>query len=75
MTDNLNLPPNSNPGLSRKTSELKKFIELPQEHKCEDSEKLIMRVLDGIPNPSVIQSVRNHFGMCCLLYTSDAADE
>ena len=55
MTDNLHLPPNSNPGLSRKTSELKKFIELPQEHKCEDSEKLIMRVLDGIPNPSVIQ--------------------
>ena len=65
MTDNLNLPPNSNSGLSRKkTSELKKFIELPPEHKCEDSEKLIMRVLDGIPNPSVIQSVRNHFGMC-----------
>ena len=22
-----------------------------------------MRVLDGVPNPSVIQSVRNHFGM------------
>ena len=53
MTDNLNLPPNSNSGFSRKSSELKKFIELPPEHKCEDSEKLIMRVLDGIPNPSV----------------------
>ena len=64
MTDNLNLPPNSSSGLSRKSSELRKFIELPPEHKCEDSEQLIMRVLDGVPNPSVIQSVRNHFGMC-----------
>ena len=64
MTDNLNLPPNSSSGLSRKSSELRKFIELPPEHKCEDSEQLIMRVSDGVPNPSVIQSVRNHFGMC-----------
>ena len=63
MTDNLNLPPNVALDF-RKSSELRKFIELPPEHKCEDSEQLIMRVLDGVPNPSVIQSVRNHFGMC-----------
>jgi hypothetical protein len=64
MTNNMDLPSSNNSRATRKSSELKKFIELPSEHSCEDSAQLILRVLDGIPNPSVIQSVRNHFGLC-----------
>tara|TARA_S200000501_G_scaffold274505_1_gene258168 strand:- start:57454 stop:57798 length:345 start_codon:yes stop_codon:yes gene_type:complete len=64
VNENIHLPVSNNSNVSRKSSELKKFIELPTEHKCEDSAKLITRVLDGVPNPSVIQSLRNHFGLC-----------
>ena len=36
----------------------------PSTHRCEDSPQLILRALDGIPNPQVIQSVRDTFGTC-----------
>tara|TARA_Y100000590_G_C15677070_1_gene998444 strand:- start:244 stop:582 length:339 start_codon:yes stop_codon:yes gene_type:complete len=33
-------------------------------HNCTDSPQLILRALDGIPNPQIIQSVRDSFGSC-----------
>ena len=34
------------------------------QHRCEESPQLILQALDGIPNPHIIQTVRDHFGTC-----------
>ena len=36
----------------------------PKAHRCEDTPSLIMQVLEGVPNPQLIQAVRVHFGSC-----------
>ena len=35
-----------------------------EKHRCEESPALIMQALEGVPNPQLIQAVRNHFGAC-----------
>ena len=35
-----------------------------ENHRCEESPALIIQALEGVPNPQLIQAVRNHFGAC-----------
>jgi hypothetical protein len=55
--------PDNNDALEQSSSEVLQGAS-PDAHRCEDSPALIMQVLEGVPNPHLIQVVRTHFGSC-----------
>lgn len=55
--------PDNNDALGQASSEAP-LGSSPEAHRCEDAPSLIMQVLDGVPNPQLIQTVRVHFGSC-----------
>ena len=55
--------PDNNDALEQKSSEALHGASA-EAHRCEDSAALITQALEGVPNPQLIQAVRNHFGTC-----------
>jgi hypothetical protein len=56
-------PPDNNHVLGQPSSDTP-LSSSPEAHRCEDAPSLIMQVLEGVPNPQLIQAVRVHFGSC-----------
>tara|TARA_B100000131_G_C18053773_1_gene587517 strand:- start:297 stop:626 length:330 start_codon:yes stop_codon:yes gene_type:complete len=56
-------PPNKDNTLDQQSSRI--YGNSPKNsHKCEDSNVLITQALEGVPDPQLIQLVRNNFGGC-----------
>jgi len=60
----MKLPERNNSEEQESQNYLLRSEETSSHHHCEESPQLILQALDGIPNPQVIQSVREYFGTC-----------
>jgi len=60
----MKLPERNNSEEQESQNYLLRSEEISSHHHCEESPQLILQALDGIPNPQVIQSVREYFGTC-----------
>ena len=60
----MKFPERNNSEEQESQNHLLRSEEISSHHHCEESPQLILQALDGIPNPQVIQSVREHFGTC-----------